>query len=310
MFIYEDHENGFSDVDIAKVTNYIVSYACKGVEGYQEEKEQMSSLILSSQNGEGTSNEIHKIARKILNKIVGDKFISKQEAIVQILELNLFECSEHIETISLSRYHKLSTTNSSQQSFLKEYPKREYMFRHLSLFQYFLEKKNKLLYEKKTIPHFTGTSLKMKIPISKEYAKNMLLIHKPWFGNFNNTISNNYIQQFMDFLNSKDCPIALRLSYSRMILNSTTEKNNKPISRHETNLSGDNSGDTQEAIDLFASLPAKDNEIDDDDEFLDFGITKDWTIANVNLTDTEKEQANTWLSNIVHSAGKSENLAL
>ena len=65
MFIYEDHENGFSDVDIAKVTNYIVSYACKGVEGYLEEKEQMSSLILSSQNGEGTSNDIHKIAQKI-----------------------------------------------------------------------------------------------------------------------------------------------------------------------------------------------------------------------------------------------------
>jgi hypothetical protein len=198
----------------------------------------------------------------------------------------------------------LTTTNSSQQSFLKEYPKRQYKFRHLSLYQYFLEKKNKIFFEKKTIPHFTGTSLKMRIPISKEYAKNMLLIHKPWFGNFNNTISDNYIQEFMDFLNSKDCPIGLRLSYSRMILNCTTEKNNEPISRHEANLSGDNSGDTQEAIDLFASLPAKDNEIDDEDEFLDFGITKDWNIPNVNLTDTEKEQANTWLNNIVNYAGK------
>ena len=57
---------------------------------------------------------------------------------------------------------------------------------------------------------------------------------------------------------------------------------------------------------MFALLPAKDNEIDDEDEFLDFGITKDWNIPNIKLTDTEKEQANTWLNNIVNYAGKYE----
>lgn len=144
----------------------------------------------------------------------------------------------------------------------------------------------------------------MKIPITKEYAKNMLLIHKAWKTNFNNMISDDYIKEFTDFLNSEKCPLVLKLSYTRMILNSTTQQHNEPTSKHEPGHNNDFLEDTQEAINLFATLPAKIDEMDEDDEFLDFGLAKDWSIQNIIMTDTEKEQAKTWFKNITDNYGK------
>jgi hypothetical protein len=76
--------------EIARVTDYIVAYACKGNETIVEEMKQMKALILGSQDVSGTTNDVKRIARKLLNKASKDKVIFKQECMCHLAKLDLF----------------------------------------------------------------------------------------------------------------------------------------------------------------------------------------------------------------------------
>ena len=65
--------------EVARVTDCIVAYACKGNETIVEEMKQMKALILGCQEVSGTLSDVKRIARKLLNKSTKDKIISKQE---------------------------------------------------------------------------------------------------------------------------------------------------------------------------------------------------------------------------------------
>ena len=88
--------------EIARVTDYIVAYACKGTETLVEEMKQMKALILGCEDVSGTTKEVKKIARKLLNTTTKDKVISKQECMCHLAKLDLFLCSEAIKTVSIS----------------------------------------------------------------------------------------------------------------------------------------------------------------------------------------------------------------
>ena len=95
--------------EIAQVTDYIVAYACKGNETIVEEMKQMKALILGCEDISGTTNDVKKIAKKLLNKTSKDKVISKQECMCHLAKLDLFLCSESIETVSISGEYRLCT---------------------------------------------------------------------------------------------------------------------------------------------------------------------------------------------------------
>jgi len=59
--------------EIARVTDYIVAYACKGNKTIVEEMNQMKALSLGSQEVSGTTSDVKKISRKFLNKTTKDK---------------------------------------------------------------------------------------------------------------------------------------------------------------------------------------------------------------------------------------------
>src|SRR5687767_5829922 len=129
--------------EVARVTDYIVAYSCKGNETIVEERKQMKALILGSQEVSGTSNDVKRIARKLLNKTTKDKVISKQECMCHLAKLDLFLCSETIETVSLSGEYRLCTSGESKYSFLTRYAKRNDPFSNdMSLHQYFHSVKN------------------------------------------------------------------------------------------------------------------------------------------------------------------------
>ena len=92
--------------DIARVTDYIVSYACKGIETIREEKAHNKALILTAKENTLCSKDVKRVARQILNRTLGEKLISKQECMVQLAGLDLFHCSERFENVSLSRYEE------------------------------------------------------------------------------------------------------------------------------------------------------------------------------------------------------------
>ena len=75
--------------DVSRVTNYIVSYGCKGSETVVEEKKAMASIIKAAREEEGDKRDVKRIARKLLNVCSKNRVISKQEAVCQLLGLPL-----------------------------------------------------------------------------------------------------------------------------------------------------------------------------------------------------------------------------
>src|SRR5687767_8820906 len=166
--------------EIASMTDYIVAYACKGNETIVEEMKQMKALILGSQEVSGTTNDVKRIARKLLNKTTKDKVISKQEFMCQLAKLDLFLCSEVIETVSISGEYCVSISGESKNTFLVKYVKRDTPeSREMSFHKYFHYIKNTLPSRlsgncKCIIPHYVGASSTPTYPVTEEYAKSVL----------------------------------------------------------------------------------------------------------------------------------------
>ena len=104
ILIYDSDPTCPDPQDIARVSDYIVAYASKGNETQLKERQHLKSLILSAQETTGCQRDVQRVARQILNTFSGDKLFSKQECIVQILGLKLWDCSEIISKVSVSRY--------------------------------------------------------------------------------------------------------------------------------------------------------------------------------------------------------------
>ena len=99
---------------------------------------QMKAQILDCQDSTETTKEVKKIAKKLLNKTTKDKIISKQECMCHLAELDLFFCSETIETVSISVEYHLSTPGEAKSSFLAKYAKRDTAkWNDTSLHEYF-----------------------------------------------------------------------------------------------------------------------------------------------------------------------------
>ena len=208
--------------EIARVTDYIVAYACKGNETIVEEKKQMKALILGSQDISGTTNDVKKIARKLLNKTSKDKVISKQECMCHLARLDLFLCSESIETVSISGEYRICTSGEAKSSVLAKYAKRDTTeCIYMSLHQYFHHLKNPestRLHSshKYIIPHYVGARSVPTYPPTEGYAKSVLLLHVPWRNMFNEQEeSRNYVKEFESLLKSSFCPISISVGYKR-----------------------------------------------------------------------------------------------
>src|SRR5688500_18486780 len=86
---------------------------------------QMKAVLLGSQDVSGTTSDVTRITRKLLNKSTKVKVISKQECMQHLAKLDLFLCSESIETVSISSKYHLCTFNDSKILFLAKYAKRD-----------------------------------------------------------------------------------------------------------------------------------------------------------------------------------------
>ena len=120
-----------------------MAYTCKGNETIVEEQKQMKALVLGSQEVSGTTSNVKRIARKLLNKTMKDKVISKQECMCQLAKLDLFSCSDTIQTVSISGEYCLCTADEAISTFLTQYAKSDTTcFGDMCLHQYFHYKKN------------------------------------------------------------------------------------------------------------------------------------------------------------------------
>ena len=124
--------------EIGNVTDYVVSYACKGTEAFTDEKQSIRDLINKTQTITDDIQDIKTLSRRILNRSLGSKMISKQEAMVQLTNLRLFECSERIENLSLSSGARIDAKQSTTKGnkMLNLYEQRK-THKNYSLFDFF-----------------------------------------------------------------------------------------------------------------------------------------------------------------------------
>ena len=236
------------------------------------------ALSFSCENRPGTTDksDVRRVVRRMLNRTVGNRMISKQECICLLLGNSLVSCSEIIDTVSISRSSRitLKKCTMSGANVLQKYAKRHAAFESYSLHSYFhyLENKQKKL-KKLVVPHYVGGNMNMTFPMRKEYATSMLQIYKPWREPIQ--ISQENCTLFDSFVHSNSCPKYLSMLSIRSIRKYTSPDSVKePVSssvpRHlPTN------PELQEYIDLMGKHSP--NGVDHDCGYnYDLGLEYDW----------------------------------
>jgi len=169
LIVYESQDMKFPDPsEIARVTDYIVSYQCKGNESEKTERQLIKDFLLKfNTNEESMEQEQRTMARKTLNKILGSRMISKQEAMLQLTGLPLWQSSDSFLHVSLTGSYNLSYKSNSP---VQQYKKRKHHF-DLSLDQYLKYVPNKKIKTENQIPNYIGAKINPVFPVTKEYAR-------------------------------------------------------------------------------------------------------------------------------------------
>ena len=136
-------------------------------------------------------NHISTITKRSLNKLTGSRQISVQEAVHEIAGLDLVICSDYLTNVSLGRALYLRKENSESfqgKDLISSYRNRPRSEENMSLERYFYEifsetkvfedsvtkrKKHRILIPK-------GLNCRPRYPVDYDYAKGMLVMHKPW----------------------------------------------------------------------------------------------------------------------------------
>ena len=102
FILFESDDYMHPNVDeLISVTEYVVSYTCKGNESYRLQRQHTIDFI-KDYDADSFDNSSQTVLHKILNKNAKDRIISKHEVMVDLCELDLWICSEQIEKISVS----------------------------------------------------------------------------------------------------------------------------------------------------------------------------------------------------------------
>jgi len=169
LILYESNDMKYPDPsEVAKVTDYIVSYQCKGSESEMSEKVLLREFLSNFNTNEETmQQEQRTMARKTLNKILGSRMISKQEAMVQLTGLRLWKSSDSFLSVSMTGSYNLSYEAKTP---VHTYKKRKSHY-EMSLHEFLKYDPNKKLKTGDQIPHYIGVNLNPVYPVTDAYAR-------------------------------------------------------------------------------------------------------------------------------------------
>jgi hypothetical protein len=276
--------------DISRVTNYVVSYSCKGNESEIQEKLSLKSIILRAEIDHGDQRDVTKLATRLLNEACKTRVISKQEATCQLAGLDLYSCSEHVKTESLAGEHRLGTENQALTSILVKYAKRDESLHKMNLYEFFDHYHNKTSqYAKKVnktkIPLFTGARCEPVYPVTEGYARGVLLIYHPWHGQFSfDNESKGFIDYFKKWIKNDLCPKAVRLGYERARrLKHSKEPTSETADINYDTMACQADEETVELVDLVGTIFATYDASFEECSQLDFGKNHDWSKKSVKV---------------------------
>ena len=220
VLVYDGDPNNPNIAEIAKITDYVVSYSCKGNTTWKEETEQTKKLIAAAEDVTGDKEELKRICKKVLNKTASKRIISKQESMVMLAELPLTYCTEAICGVSINNSSPLRIAGEHKRDrrFITTYANRPSSLTEMNLYDFFLFEKNhgerKRSSGKYIIPNFYVFSGTPRFPVTESYARHSLIVYKPWR---KYPTGLDWISEFNAFVHSKECPIACRMGYSRVM---------------------------------------------------------------------------------------------
>jgi hypothetical protein len=278
ILLYDSDPDNPLPEDVGRVTDYIVAYQCKGNETYYQERKKMTDLILHAKEKDGSKGDVKTLARQLLNCSVKSRVISKQECMCLLIGLTLYDCSETIETVSISGEHKLGDGNKNS-TVLSKYAGRETSLKHLSMDEFFFHEKAKSPRRLHCIPHYVGGSCDPVFPATEGYARSVLIRYRPWIRIFRSKDDKSlYVPEFHEFLDSDECPDSVKVAYGRVKARHEDGKRYVEPTSAVVNddFTCDADEETRVLVDAVRNLPyfIGDQELDDDD--FDFGHDHDW----------------------------------
>ena len=269
ILVYNSAPSNPDIAEIAKITDYVVSYQCKGNHSWKEEREQIRQLIMASEDIGLGKQDIVRVAKQIMNKTSSKRVISKQESMVLLAELPLATSTEAVALITINNSAKLRAPGEKKidNRFVSEYGKRPVESEPLSPYDYFLYQKNDGKNAKKgkkyIIPNFVGFSGTPRFPVTEAYARHTIIVYTPWRQYPTNR---DWLAEFEVFINSGKCPPSCRMAYDRVMLRHYHNLTYYEATSNKINRAGNKiPEDTAELLSL-VGLPAK--EILDTDTYL------------------------------------------
>lgn len=152
-----------------------------------------------------------------MNKATAKRLISKQEAAVLLGNLDLTLSTETIENVSISNSVQLQKVESTGKgkSVMDRYRSRGSSQESMSLHDYFHFLKNPDGRNKRgaIIPHFVGICGTPKFPVTPDYAKHQMIVHKPWRSY---PTSDDWVCDFHQFINNPNAPLTAQMTYQRV----------------------------------------------------------------------------------------------
>ena len=220
LHIFESDPKHADLSEIARITDYVVAYSCKGNVTWKEEIDQTRELLMSSDEITGDKLDVRRVVRKVMNKTASKRIISKQEAMVLLADLPLVECTETIDSVSINNTKKLRTDSESpnDRRFITLYQNRPPGDETLSPYQYFIKVKNdgRAITPSRPyiIPNFVGMASTPRFPVTDGCARHTIIVHTHWR---KHPQLNNWIVAFNRFITSGECPKFCRLAHDRVM---------------------------------------------------------------------------------------------
>ena len=277
MLVYKCDPKKPDSSEIARVTDYVASYSCKGNYSLKEERQHNRDLIMNAQEQTGGKNDVVRVCKQAMNKCAAKRLISKQEAMVLIADLPLTLCTEGFESVSLTNSKPVTLDGEVKQDkkFISRYMERAGAFENLSLYEYFHHMKNQNDGSRRLIPNFVGVCGTPKYPVTKDYARHVLTVYRPWRSMPKDI---EWIEEFNRFINSPECPTSARMPYEREM-----HRHFDHMQHYEpTSAAVDHSGNaiSAESQELLELVGLRSHEFTDYDDALfksmDFGREHEW----------------------------------
>jgi hypothetical protein len=156
----------------------------------------------------------------------------------------------------------------------------------------------KLTKHRVSIPHPVGLSGKPIFPLTQEYAKCALLMHKPWTSTkillFEKKANITAVEEYLAYIQDDNCSLHLKTTYEIALAMYIRDQCYVDINDMKQYDSDDMDSDTEDIINAYGSKSA---EAPDDEEF-DFVLTHDWSQSQ-NIERDVTGPGETWLKDTI-----------